>query len=419
MRLVNKLGIKKITAEQFFVLSFMGVSVGNYAYNLILGRILGPELFAEAAILVTFLMVVSFLAMTFQVVTTKFSILFEPNQLHSFTNKIYTYAVGVGIIIGVFIFFSAEFLQKTFNTSDSTMFQVFGFGVPFYFIMSVNRGQYQGSKKFKLLSVTYQLEMLSRLVITLILLYLLNIGVATTIALGIVISFVFGLYPFRYKRKSKVETIRMTKSQSKQIRNFFILTAFYELTQIIINNSDILMVKHYFDSYEAGLYASLALIGRVVYFISWTFIMLLLPKVVELKKKGENPASILFKYAGYISILSFVIILGCLLFPEPIINIMFGNQYQEVGSLLWKYALATSLFALSNIFAYYYLSLDQYKPVIISALLGVLQMVLVIYFHDSLDQVIKMQITAMLILLIIQVGYFVLNNNSPKYSLSK
>lgn len=418
MRLVNKLGIKKITAEQFFVLSFMGVSIGNYAYNLLLGRILGPELFAEAAILVTFLMVVSFLAMTFQVVTTKFSILFESHQLHSFTRKIYTYAVGVGIIIGALVFFNAAFLQKTFNTSDSTMFQVFGLGVPFYFMMSVNRGQYQGSKKFKLLSVTYQLEMLSRLIITLILLYLLDIGVATTIALGIVISFVFGLYPFNYKRRSKVESIRLTKSQSKQIRSFFMLTAFYELTQIIINNSDILMVKHYFDSYEAGLYASLALIGRVVYFISWTFIMLLLPKVVELKKKGENPASILFKYVGYISILSFVIILGCLFFPEPVIQIMFGNQYQEVGSLLWKYALATSLFALSNIFAYYYLSLDQYKPVIISALLGVLQMVLVMYFHDSLDQVVKMQIMAMLILLIIQLGYFVLNNKTSKYTLS-
>jgi hypothetical protein len=32
----------------------------------------------------------------------------------------------------------------------------------------------------------------------------------------------------------------------------FMLTAFYELTQIIINNSDIILVKHYFDS-QAGM----------------------------------------------------------------------------------------------------------------------------------------------------------------------
>ena len=54
------------------------------------------------------------------------------------------------------------------------------------------------------------------------------------------------------------------------------LTACYELTQIIINNSDILLVKHYFDMLDAGLYASLALIGRVVYFVAWMFVMLLL-----------------------------------------------------------------------------------------------------------------------------------------------
>jgi hypothetical protein len=39
------------------------------------------------------------------------------------------------------------------------------------------------------------------------------------------------------------------------------LTAFYELTQIIIN-SDIILVKHYFNNEQAGLYASLALIGE-------------------------------------------------------------------------------------------------------------------------------------------------------------
>ena len=56
----------------------------------------------------------------------------------------------------------------------------------------------------------------------------------------------------------------------------------------IINNSDILLVKHYFDPYNAGLYASLALIGRVVYFTAWMFVMLLLPKVIELKKEGKK-----------------------------------------------------------------------------------------------------------------------------------
>jgi O-antigen/teichoic acid export membrane protein len=410
MNLVSKLKIGKLTSEQFFMLSFLGVSAGNYFYNLILGRILGPAQFADAAILITLLLVISFIAMTFQMVTTKFSILFETSQLDGFIKRVYKYASLVGLVIGALLFGFSETLQEVFNTSSSSMFKIFGVGVPFYFMMSVNRGEYQGSKRFKSLSHTYQIEMLSRLIITFGLLYALEIESSMIIAIGIALSFVLGLFPFNFKRKPVLKPLIISKKQVVMIRRFFLLTAFYELTQIIINNSDILLVKHYFDSMEAGLYASLALIGRVVYFLSWTFIMLLLPKVIGLKKEGKNPSPILFRYVGYISIISILIITACVSFPQFIISIMFGGEFTEISPLLWKYALATSMFAVSNIFAYYYLSLDKYVPVILSAIIGLLQVFLIVFFHDSLDQVVKMQIVAMIILLVIQVSYFMHEN---------
>ena len=77
-----------------------------------------------------------------------------------------------------------------------------------------------------------------------------------------------------------------------------------------------------------------------------------------------------------------------------------------MAPLLWQYAIATSMFALSNIFAYYYLSLDKYVPVIISGVFGMLQVALVVFYHDSLDQVVHMQIVAMAMLLIIQLAFF-------------
>ena len=66
-------------------------------------------------------------------------------------------------------------------------------------------------------------------------------------------------------------------------------------------------------------------------------------------------------------------------------------------------------FAISNIFAYYYLSLDRYVPVIISGVFGLLQMGLVICFHDSLEQVVTMQILAMVLLLVVQLVFFFLD----------
>jgi len=397
---------RKISSEQLFMISVLVVNGGNYLYNLLLGRILGPVLFADAAILITFLLTLSFVAMTFQLVTAKFSILFRVKTFKRFVSSMYKNALFIGLPLGGLIIVFASELQQVFNTSSASMFVVFGLGVPVYFLMSINRGVYQGKKEFKSLSITYQTEMLSRLLVTLALLLIFGIESPVIIALGIIISFVFGMFPFKSKVFSLKRNTRIRETYKKQIKTFFILTAFYELTQIIINNSDILLVKHYFESYDAGLYASLALIGRMVYFIAWMFVMLLLPKVIHLKKEGKKTSGVLFKYIGYITGLSCVIVTSCVLFPETIVQLLFGSSYLGISSLLWKYALATSIFAISNIFAYYYLSLDKYVPVVISGVFGLLQVVLIVWFHDSLEQVVHVQIIAMFFLLIVQLLFY-------------
>lgn len=398
--------LKKISSEQLFMLSVLIVNGGNYLYNLLLGRILGPEKFSDAAILVTFLLVLSFIAMTFQLVTAKFSVLFEGKVFSDFISLVYKRALLFSLLCAVLIVLFSEQLQSFFNTSTSMMFVIFGLGVPFYFLMSVNRGIFQGKNELSSLSITYQTEMVSRLLITFALLYLLNIDSSLLIALGIFCSFIFGLIPFKKQFFSIRKKIELGFKNKKLVRNFFIITAFYELTQIIINNSDILLVKHYFNSYDAGLYASLALIGRIVYFIAWMFVMLLLPEVVKLNKEGKSTLPILLKYVVYIALISGSIIVSCSFFPKQIIFILFGENYLPIASLLWKYALATGVFAISNIFAYYFLSLDKYIPVVLSGIFGLLQIVLVIFYHKTLLQVVQMQIIAMIILLVVQLCFF-------------
>ena len=405
---------RSVTPEQLFMISVIAVNGGNYLYNLILGRVLGPAQFADAAVLITFLLVLSFIAMTFQLVTAKFSVLFSNSLFVNFIGKIYKKSFVVGIFLGLLIIGFSKSLQVLLNTSSSNMFIIFGCGVPLYFLMSVNRGVFQGKKAYKPLSITYQGEMLSRLLVTLGIIFVFGIKSSWVIALGIFLSFVFGLFPFNFKLIRFKKSIPLDKIYHTQIKNFFVLTAFYELTQIIINNSDILLVKHYFEPYEAGLYASLALIGRMVYFIAWMFVMLLLPTVVQLKKEGKETASVLLKYVAYISVISIIIVGVCIGFPELIIKLLFGEAYMAMAPLLWKYAVATSMFAVSNIFAYYYLSLDKYVPVVISGLLGMLQMVLVIFYHDDLTQVVHMQIIAMILLLVIQLSFFIFDSKLNK-----
>ena len=403
----NSIFPKQISTEQIFMLSILLVNGGNYIYNLLLGRILGPTEFADAAILITFLLVLSFVGMTFQIVTAKYAVLFKDEKLATFLRLITKYASFFGILFGAVIFFFHKELQQIFHTQTSSMFWIFALGLPLYFLMSVNRGLYQGKDVLNKLSLTYQSEMISRLIITIAVVLLIPaIPSSIAIAIGIVISFVFGLFPFQKSIVKSTIVITEKLVETKSIIIFFGLTAFYELTQIIINNSDIILVKHYFDNEQAGLYASLALIGRVVYFVSWMFVMLLLPKVIQLKKDGKNTLPILLKYVGYIVILSTLIVTFTWLFPEFVVRLMFGEQYISISPLLWKYALATSIFAIANIFAYYFLSIGKYIPVIVSAFLGLTQIGLIMLYHNSLEQVVLMQVLTMVLLLVFQLGYF-------------
>lgn len=402
----------RITPEQFFMISVFIVNGGNYLYNLILGRLLGPKAFSDAAILITLLLVLSFVAMTFQLAVAKFTVIFESSVLHRFIKTCYRYAVSFGLVLGTGIVVFAKELQSVFQTESSIMFVVFGIAVPVYFIMSVRRGELQGEKDFTNLSITYQLEMFCRLAITFLLLMTFGITSSVAVSIGIGISFVAGIFPLKKKGNTKYSSIQLSTKDKRAVLSFFILTACYELTQIICNNSDILLVKHYFPAQEAGLYASLALIGRVVYFVTWMFVMLLLPTVVDKKKKGEDTKPVLLKYTGYIILLASIIV-GCtFLFPEFSVNLLFGEAYVSIAPLLGWYALATSFFAVSNIFAYYFLSLDHYKPIGIAAVMGIIQIVLVALFHENLFQVVLMQVIAMGILLVLQVGYFFLKKNA-------
>ncbi len=404
---------KQFTAEQFFMFSMVFVNAGNYVYNLLLGRILGPQKFADAAILITFLLILSFVGMAFQVVTTKYSVIYENNKAIVFNKLMYKSALFSGIFTGILIIVSSKYLQSIFKTDTYLMFVIFGFAIPLYFLMSVKRGIHQGKNKLIDLSKTYIFEMLSRLLFTFLLIFLFyNYTTSILVAIGIAASFVFGLIPFKINNSNNLMSSTDNQIEIKEIASFFALTAFYEFTQIIINNSDVIMVKHFFGNTDSGLYASLALIGRVVYFVAWMFVMLLLPKVLQLNKEGKNTKPILLQYVFYIVCLSLSIVIVTWLFPETAILLLFGDKYLAISFLLWKYAVATSIFAIANIFAYYFLSINKYLPVVITGVLGLTQIVLIGLFHSSLEQVINMQILAMSILLFFQLLFFFYQNKT-------
>jgi O-antigen/teichoic acid export membrane protein len=396
----------KLSASQQFMICILFVNAGNYIYNLVLGRWLGPEVFSNVALLVTLLLMLSFLAMTLQLLSAKFIIELPIERINSFKNKLFKFSFGIGIFLTVLCVFFAKNINELFHLNNPSAIYIFALGIPVYFMMSISRGLHQGKQEFTKLSQSYIMEMSGRIIVTFALIGFTNTSPTLAVAVGILVSFIIGLFPNQFSFKRIKTSLEINSDDQRTILKFIIITFLYECTQIIINNSDILIVKHYFNDIESGLYASLALIGRVVYFITWMLIMLLLPKVIEAKKQGDDPKKILLKYLKYIIFITASLVFICFIFPQTIINLLFGKAYISMSPLLCKYAVATSLFALGNLFVYYFLSLSQYKPVITAVFFGIAQLVLLILFHNTLETVVHVQIGLMFTFLSVMLVWF-------------
>jgi O-antigen/teichoic acid export membrane protein len=169
--------------------------------------------------------------------------------------------------------------------------------------------------------------------------------------------------------------------------------------QILINNSDILIVKHFFAATDAGQYAALALIGRVVFFATWSVVAVMFPIVAQRHHKNEPHHHLLLFSLGLVAAVSLVILAATLLFPAMIVTILFGVAYLSIAPLLWLYAITTMLYALANVFIHYRLSLNNSFGSWLAVLAGSAQIISLWMFHQSLLQVVVVQLYLMLALL--------------------
>jgi O-antigen/teichoic acid export membrane protein len=165
--------------------------------------------------------------------------------------------------------------------------------------------------------------------------------------------------------------------------------------QVLINNSDVLIVKHFFATAQAGHYAALALIGRIVFFATSSVMTALFPIVAQRQRKGEEHRSLLGLSLAMVGGISGVIVLATAMVPDWIVNILFGADYLPIAPLLWLYALATALYSLANVVVNYRLSAGHGIGTGLVVIGGVLQVAGLWLFHTSLEQVVWIQIYIM------------------------
>lgn len=385
-----------LTGGAILLISMTVVNAGNYLFNLVLGRWLGPAAFADLSLIVTLMLMVTFITVTFQLTAAKISAAYHAEgdtvQLEAFRQWFGKLAWVIGGVAGAIVALGSPLWRDFFNSQSALPFVVLGVGLPVYFAQGVDRGILQGQTRFIRLSLTFVVEMVVRLGLGLA---LVALGWSVMGAVLAITASFFATWLVAREWASPSEVNELAVSQKAIVRAFAWPVVVVHISQILINNSDILIVKRFFEAEEAGQYAALALIGRVVFFATWSVVNTLFPVVAQKHAKGESYRKLLWAGLGLVCAMSAAITALTIFVPELIVNTLFGEAYLSIAPLLWLYAVATMLYALGNVVVNVRLSAENITGTWLATLFGIAQVVTLWFFHDSLRQVVILQIFLM------------------------
>ena len=376
------------------------VGVTNLVYNVVTARMLGPTGFAHATAVYTLLMLASAITLSFQVVCAKYvashETVEEKNAIFAALH-FRAWIAGIALSLSLFIFNRA--IASYLNLPDPTLLSLLALGTAFYIPLGVRRGYVQGVHAFSSLAINFMLEGVVRLGGAYLLMWL-GLGVRGAVLASViaVIASYFLARPSPGWRALSVHGIPIAFGEGVQAIVFF-------SGQVVINNFDIVLVKHFFVPEQAGIYAAVSLVGRLVNMCAWSVVNTMFPVAAAARQSDREARPVLFLSLGLVFLILSVLILGLWAIPSFLWRTLFGSHFElgnygGLAALLILYAVTTGIYSLSSVMITYEMSRKIANTSWAQLAFSGAVVVGICVFHQTLRQVILVQLILMVILLV-------------------
>lgn len=383
-----------LSGSVIMLASMMLVNIFNFAYNMVMARMLGPGEFGHINAAVTILLLSSCVSLAFQLVCTKFVARNETAGgkaavVHALLGKAWI----ASLVLGGILFLAQKPVAGYLNLPSRWMIAVLALGIAAYAPLGVKRGAMQGICAFPRLGANFVIEAVTRFAVGvgLVIAGYGVLGAVGAISAAVITAYFLPRIPPQLRVRAEAAE-PASYAEAVQAIVFFV-------GQVIINNIDILLVKHFFASDPAGIYAAIAQIGRLLYFAAWFGVVnAMFPVTAAAKDENRKTHGIglpLLLVFG-LSIV-FIVIAG--LFPHLIMGVIFGSRFVETGWLLALYAAATGLYSLSVVFIAYEMSRRIANTGWLQLMFSGVLVLGIVIFHHSLHQVIMVRVVLMAVML--------------------
>lgn len=364
------------------------VALLNFGFNVGVARALGPADFGHVSAMVTLLMLASGITLSFQMVGAKF---IARNQSGAgkiaVFRRLHRRAWLAGLAVGGTLAAVSPWLATALQMPSPWLLVIMSAGIAVFIPVGVRRGQFQGLCQFPRLAGNFVLEAAVRLAAAVA---LIAVGFGVFGAVGAIALSVLAAYLLPPLSRQPVESegtfIPPSVHEGMQAAVFF-------LGKVVINNVDVLLVKYFFPPREAGIYAAVALIGRVIAIMSWQVVSAMFPVSAA---KERNDRRVLIYPLLLVLGLTGAFIVGALLFAAPVIGGIFGGQFAAGIALMPLYAATAGAYTVAVVLLTYEMSRKVSAASWVQLGFSGLVVLGIALFHDTLRQVVVVQLALMI-----------------------
>lgn len=374
----------------------------NLLYHWFMIRILTPTDYGHLNTLVALFAVVSVPSGTVQTAVTRFFSSFKAQNQYQRAIELVWHFLLVMSVIGLSFFlltvFGASFISSFLQISSRGLVILFGVTLVFAMVIPVPWGGLQGLQKFGLL--TLNLITNSGLKLGLgILFAVLGFGLwgamgAITVSYIVTTFLALFLIGVSLRKEKAVadQEVTLKKSLSSnlsEVYHYSFSAGLVLLCFMVLTNIDLVLVKHFFTPIEAGYYSIAQMVGKIILVLPVPIVTVMFPKLFSSEGREKGIPSTLIKSLSIAAVLCGGGILFCMLFPSSIVKILSGKAYLECAPLIGMFTVNMTFFSLTLILLYYHLSTPGRWFLYPLVFFTLVEIGLMILFHDTLIQVLR------------------------------
>jgi O-antigen/teichoic acid export membrane protein len=223
-------------------------------------------------------------------------------------------------------------------------------------------------------------------------------GLLLSIITGCLISFIFLRKYLSIKLSANID--------KKGVVVFTIPVLIQTISMTSLMSIDLILVKHFFSSFDAGVYAAVSTMGKIILFASAPVATVMFPVITKKYSLGENFSKIFFlSLCATLAVVMGVIFLYYL-FPYFAMGMLYGDKYFSGITLLVPYALYTGLLSLVGLYTNLYMSINHNKIMVLPLLAAIMQFLAINLLHNSIQEVIWVSVGVAALLFILLSVYF-------------